>query len=99
MVYPEESFAIVGAVYDVYNRLGHGHAERTYQKAVGEELKKRGFKFQEQVYSPVVYQEKVVGKNYFDFLISGKIVVELKKGDNFSKTHIEQVYRYLVSKD
>lgn len=37
--------------------------------------------------------------NFFDFLIEDKIVLELKKGDRFSKTHIDQVNQYLVSKN
>ncbi|TSC75343.1 MAG: hypothetical protein G01um101430_438 [Parcubacteria group bacterium Gr01-1014_30] len=30
-----------------------------------------------------------------DFVIDNKIVLELKKGERFSKKHIEQVYAYL----
>ncbi|MBL8030554.1 MAG: GxxExxY protein [Candidatus Doudnabacteria bacterium] len=32
-------------------------------------------------------------------MIEDKIVLELKKGDRFSKTHIDQVNQYLVSKN
>ena len=62
-------------------------------------LAKAGFKFTEQLYAPVMFGGKVVGKNYFDFLIEEKIVLEIKKGDYFVKSHIEQTYKYLVSKN
>lgn len=49
--------------------------------------------FQEQLYSTVEYLGKKVGKNYFDFLIEGKVVLELKKGigrEFFSKKFPEK---------
>src|SRR3989344_5402396 len=98
-VYSELSYRIIGILFDVYNTLGHGHAESVYQKAVALAFSKEGVKFAEQLYAPVVYREKVVGKNYFDFLIEDKIVLEIKKGNYFVKSHIEQVYKYLVSKN
>jgi len=49
----------------------------------------------EQVYYPVAFNGKIVGKNFFDFLIDDKLVVEIKKGNNFSKRHIDQVLEYL----
>lgn len=99
LIYPELCYRIVGVLFDVYNILGTGHLEKVYQKAVAEGLRKVNLQFQEQLYSPVEYLGKVVGKNYFDFLIEDKVVLELKKGDKFSKTHIDQVNQYLVSRD
>ncbi|MCH7613875.1 MAG: GxxExxY protein, partial [Candidatus Marinimicrobia bacterium] len=58
----------------------HGYAEKVYQKAVAQGLRDAGLKFLGQVYSPVMYNGKRVGSNYFDFLIEGKVVLELKKG-------------------
>jgi len=62
-------------------------------------LKNAGYKFQEQVYSPIFYNGKRVGANYFDFLVEDKIILELKKGDVFAKLHIDQVYQYLVNEN
>jgi GxxExxY protein len=98
-IYSELSYKIIGALFEVYNTLGHGHPEKTYQRAVAVALKKAGLKFVEQLYVPVVFGGKVVGKNYFDFLIEDKIVLEIKRGDYFVKAHIEQVYQYLISKN
>jgi GxxExxY protein len=99
LIYPELSFKIVGVLFNVYGQLGYGLYEKTYQKAVALGLKQVGIKFVEQLYAPVTFENKVVGKNYFDFLVEDKIVVELKRGDKFTKAHIDQVYNYLVAKN
>lgn len=97
LVYKDLCYKVVGVLMSVYNTLGYGHPEKTYQSAVALAFKKEGLEFVEQLYVPVTYQDKVVGKNYFDFLVDGKVVLEIKKGDHFSKVHIEQVYKYLVA--
>jgi len=99
IIYAELSGKIIGIVLDVYNQLGHGHPEKTYQKALAIAFTAAGLKFVEQLYVPVIFLGKVVGKNYFDFLIEDKVVLEIKKGDYFVKSHIEQVYKYLISKN
>jgi GxxExxY protein len=99
IIYADLSGQIIGLLFDVYNHLGHGHPEKTYQRAVAAAFTKASLKFVEQLYVPVLYEGKVVGKNYFDFFVEDKIVVEIKKGDYFVLKHINQVYQYLVSKD
>jgi len=99
IVYADLSGKIIGVIFDVYNQLGYGHAEITYQKALCVAFSQNKIKFEQQLYAPVMFGGKVVGKNYFDFLIEGKIVLEIKRGDYFVKAHIDQVYKSLVSKD
>lgn len=93
------SYQIIGVLFEVYNKLGYGHSESVYQKALAIAFSYAGLKYVEQLYSPVVFKERVVGKNYLDFCIEDKVVLEIKKGDYFVKAHIEQVYRYLRSKN
>jgi len=95
LIYPELSYEIVGAAYEVANQLGGGHLEKFYQKAMAIELEKRKINFTEQVYYSLKYKDEVIGKHFFDFLAEEKIVVELKKNNHFSKAHIEQVLQYL----
>lgn len=99
LVYPELSFQIIGVLFDVYNELGNGFDEKIYQRATAEGLRQQRLNFQEQVYVPLIYKGKNVGRNYFDFLIDNVIVLEIKKGDRFSKTHIDQVLQYLKTKN
>ncbi|MFH1252886.1 MAG: GxxExxY protein [Candidatus Uhrbacteria bacterium] len=77
LLYNDLSFQIVGAVFTVFNKLGPGHREKIYQRALAEELRIRGIKFKEQFYFAVKYNGKIVGKNYFDFLIEDCVILEL----------------------
>ena len=49
----------------------------------------------EQVYYPVKFKNEIISKGFLDFSVEEKIIVELKKDVQFSKTHIEQVLDYL----
>src|SRR3989344_1952469 len=98
VLYPEESYKIVGALFNVYNEIGPGHHEKYYQRAVAGELTEKGFKICQQVYTPLLYKGKIIGKQFLDFLIEDKIILEIKKGDMFSKRHIDQVLNYLKTK-
>jgi len=95
LIHENESYKIIGIVYDVYNEVGYGHKEKYYQNAVSIALKKEKITFQEQVYAQLKYKDVRIGKYFFDFLIDDKIVLELKVGSIYSKKNIEQVYSYL----
>ena len=97
LIHAELSRKIIGVLMNVHNTLGYGHPEKTYQRAVAIGLKDSGLSFEEQVYAPLLFNGKIVGRNYFDFKVENIIVLELKKGDYFAKAHIDQVYQYLVS--
>ncbi|MDP2947737.1 MAG: GxxExxY protein [Nanoarchaeota archaeon] len=99
LAFPELSYKIIGALFEVHNNLGSGHHEKYYQRALAEELKRQNLIFQEQVYAPLLFKEENVGKYYLDFLIDDNIVLEIKKVDRFSKRHIDQVLAYLKIKN
>jgi len=55
--------------------------------------------YKKENYYPVKFNGVVVGKNFFDFYVEEKIVVELKSAGRFSKSNYDQVLNYLhVSK-
>ena len=97
LVYPDLSYEIVGVLLNVYGKLGYGLREKSYEKAVALAFKQKGLKFAEQLYAPIVFEGEVIEKNYLDFLVEDKVVVELKRGDKFVKNHIDQVYSYLTN--
>ncbi|MBL4715944.1 MAG: GxxExxY protein [Bacteroidia bacterium] len=99
LVYPELSYKIVGCAYDVFNELGSGHYEKYYQKALARSLEIQKLSYTEQVYYPLKFQNKLIGKSFFDFLVEDKIIVEIKKDLRFSKSRIDQVLNYLNISD
>ncbi|TSC80793.1 MAG: hypothetical protein G01um101429_102 [Parcubacteria group bacterium Gr01-1014_29] len=99
LVYPELSYRIIGCAFEVYNILGQGRQEKHYQKALVEEFKNIGLAIIEQVYYPISFKNKNIGKDFLDFLVNSQVVVEIKKGDRYSKQHIDQVLEYLKVSD
>ena len=45
LIYEEESYAVKGAVFEVYKAMGAGFLEAVYQECLEEELKVRGIPF------------------------------------------------------
>ena len=95
LLYPEISYDIIGCAFDVYNALGSGYHEKYYQKALIEAFTQRRIAFQTEISFPLRYNGKVIGRKRLDFLVERKIVLELKRGDAFSRSHIDQVVEYL----
>lgn len=97
VIYKEESFGIIGCCFDVFNNLGYGLREKSYQKALEEVLSQKNFKFRSQLCVPLKIGEKVIGRYYLDLLIDDKIAIELKVGNHFLRKDIEQLFSYLKS--
>jgi GxxExxY protein len=95
LVYPELSYKLIGYAYEVFDELGPGHSEKTYQRSYAVMLRINAHQYAEQVYYPVRFKGEIVSRSFLDFQIDEKIIIELKKDDRFSKTHIEQVLDYL----
>jgi GxxExxY protein len=99
LIHPELSYRIIGSAFEVFNEIGGGHKENIYQKGMNISFKNCQLNFKEQVYYPVTFKNNILGKNFFDFLIGEKIIVEIKSLSRFTKAHFDQVLRYLqVSK-
>ncbi|MCX6785784.1 MAG: GxxExxY protein [Candidatus Komeilibacteria bacterium] len=97
LIYADFCYRIVGILFEVYNNLGYGYQEKYYQKAVAVSLENNKINFKEQVKVILKLKGAYVGKYFLDFLIDDKIILELKKGNYFSRKNIEQVYAYLKS--
>ena len=98
LLYPKLSYQIVGVLFDVYNQLKFGHQEKIYQKAVELELKKKKISFKPQIYFPIEFNNQIISKYYFDFLIENKVILELKVAKDFFQRDINQILSYLKSK-
>ena len=99
LIYPELSYEIIGILFDVYNEVGYGHKEKYYHQAIAAAFRDNDIGFKAEVYVPVHYRQLRVGQYFLDFLVENKIVVEIKQGEHFSKSNIQQVYSYLKATD
>lgn len=80
--YKEEndlSYTIIGAIYNVYNKLGPGLLESVYEVALAYELKKRDLKVERQIEVPILYDGKRIDTDLrLDILVEDLVIVELK---------------------
>jgi GxxExxY protein len=97
ILFKELSFAIVGAAMEVHRQLGLGFLEAVYQKALAYELTLRGNPFEEQKVLSVYYKGELVGEYKADFVIDGKIILELKSVSAISNAHRAQARNYLAA--
>lgn len=95
LIYPDLSYKIVGILFSVFNELGYGYKEKYYELAIAKELVRAGLTYKEQISYPVKFKGETIGYQILDFLVDDKIILELKRGDNFFKQDIIQTTGYL----
>lgn len=97
--YKEEndlSYTIIGAIYDVYNKLGPGLLESVYEAALAYELKKRDLKVERQIEVPILYDGKRIDTDLkLDILVEDLVIVELKSVLEMKDVFYLQIDTYL----
>ena len=93
--YADLTGMIIGWAMKVHNNLGNGFQEVIYQRCLALEMEKQGLQFQREMEMPVYYEGFEVGQRRVDFLVEGKIMVELKAITELEKVHIAQALNYL----
>jgi GxxExxY protein len=79
LIYPDESYAIMGACFEVYKQKGPGFLEAVYQECLEIELRLRGIPFVHKPRIILDYKGHRLESWYEpDVLCYAKIVVELK---------------------
>ena len=82
---------------EVHRILGPGFLETVYQAALAHELTLRGIPFEQQVRLPVYYKSILVGEYIADFVIDGKIILEIKAIAEIHEAHRAQAINYLAA--
>jgi GxxExxY protein len=94
------TFLTRGAIYSVYNSLGPGLLESSYEVAMEYELINRGLFVERQVGLPLIYNNLKMEVGYrLDLLIERKVIVEIKSVETLSKLHFKQLVTYLKLSD
>ncbi len=87
---------IIGAAIEVHRTLGPGLLESAYSECLARELSLRGIPFEREKPLPVVYKEIKLDCGYrIDFLVDGRVVVELKAIEALAPIHDAIVLTYL----
>lgn len=93
--YKEITEKIIGAAMKVHSALGNGFQEVIYQRALEIELSEMSVSFAREFNMPVFYKNQQIGERRVDFLVDGKISVELKAIINLESVHFAQARNYL----
>lgn len=96
LLFPEESYQVVGACLEVHKELGCGFLEDVYQEALELELNERKIPFMAQPKLSVCYKGKKLKQFYRpDFVCFGKIILEIKNVSEIADIHKAQLLNYL----
>jgi len=95
LLYERLTESIIGAFYEVYNRLGYGFLEGAYQKALMIELGYRGHLVDRETTVDLYYRGSCIGRQRVDLTIDGKVIVEVKAADVMPKAALRQCLSYL----
>jgi GxxExxY protein len=96
VVYKDESYAILGACFEVYKEKGCGFLEPVYQECLEIELALQSIPFQPQSELALDYKGRTLKQKYIpDVICYGKIIVELKAVKEVVDEHRAQVHNYL----
>ncbi len=95
--YKDITEKIIGASFEVHTFLGNGFQEVIYQRALAYEFNKAGLAFAREIEQEIFYKElhEPIGTRRADFVVEGKVLVELKALTKLEEVHKAQALNYL----
>lgn len=95
--YSDITQKIIGCAMQVHSFLGNGFQEGIYQRALALELRRVGLDFQREVEQEIFYKDypENIGTRRADFIVEGKVLVELKAITQLEEVHKAQILNYL----
>jgi GxxExxY protein len=95
--YADITEKIIGAAFEVHKFLGNGFQEVIYQRALAYEMSRAGLEFAREIEQEIFYKDlpQPIGTRRADFVVEGKVLVELKALTQIEDVHWAQVLNYL----
>lgn len=95
--YADITEKIIGAAFEVHKFLGNGFQEVIYQRALAYEMGRAGLEFAREIEQDIFYRDlpEPIGTRRADFVVEGKVLVELKALTQIEDVHWAQVLNYL----
>jgi GxxExxY protein len=95
--YSDITGKIIGAAFEVHKFLGNGFQEVIYQRALAYEMSQAGLVFAREIEQDIFYKDlpEPIGRRRADFVVEGKVLVELKAVIQLEDVHWAQVLNYL----
>lgn len=93
----KETGEIIGLCMEVHRILGKGLQEIVYKDALELEFRANNIQFEREKEYKIVYKNtELKHRFYADFVVSDKIILEVKCCTAFSDDHYSQVINYLA---
>ena len=87
---------VIGLAIEVHRTLGPDLLESIYEECLSLELEQHGLSHARQVPVPIVYKTKRLDCGYrMDFVVEGRLVLELKAVERLLAVHKAQLLTYL----
>lgn len=101
LIYPEESYKIIGLCMQVHKHLGRGgFSEIVIKDALEHEFKLGNVSYSREVGYDVEYKGSILPHKFFaDFVVMEKIIFEVKNCSGLTDNHIAQPLNYLAVSD
>ncbi len=95
--YKDITGKIIGAAFEVHKFFGNGFQELIYQRALAIEMRKVGLEFAREIEQDIFYKDfpESIGTRRADFIVAGKVLVELKAVTELADVHKAQLLNYL----
>ncbi|TNE79409.1 MAG: GxxExxY protein [Bacteroidetes bacterium] len=95
--YRDVTEKIIGSSFEVHKFLGNGFQEVIYQRALAYEMRQAGLDFARELEQEIYYKNlpEPIGTRRADFVVEGKILVELKAVTALTDAHLAQALNYL----
>lgn len=95
-LYQDDTFKIIGILFEVHKNLGKGFSEIVYKDALEFEFNAANIPFEREKEYVVNYKSTILNhKFYADFVVFDKIILEIKSCKTLSESHISQAINYL----
>lgn len=95
----ELTYKVIGCAMKVHNNLGNGFQEVIYQRCLAIELANAGVDFVREQEHTIFYNGIEVGSRRADFVMEGRLSVEIKAIINLEDVHLAQAKNYTVAYD
>src|SRR5213592_394862 len=96
IIYKKESYAIIGACFEVYNEKGCGFLEPVYQECLAIEFEDQRIPAIAKPSLTVSYRGRILKQTYEpDYVCFEKIIVELRAVSGLIDEHRAQLLNYL----
>jgi GxxExxY protein len=96
ILYKQESYAIIGACFNVYNEMGCGFLEAVYQECLEIEFDIQNIPFEAQKQLKLRFRDRILKATFKpDFVCYDKIIVEIKATSKIIDDHRAKILNYL----